>query len=356
MQRTYVNDRPIIGQRAIIVDKDGSLRKEMWQAVAKQRSTFRDMLSGARLGHDKPPQYELMLHETKARIFHDFNQTIRKRKGPKLLGQSGDGSVGGWTVSTGSISSSIGSSMCSSSGTVGKRRSERLPGNTKGKRRCEGGIVKTKGKPYPVRLKPASYSDDPMEGPAPREETEGKSNFSNSPGSNTRSNKVSTPIDNTTSWRSSISASEPSTRASRDIRDASPALEIRVSRVGRQLSDPFRSSPEPTGLFCSPGTPTPGERLHAPLEQARPWSPRQNTAQPAQEHLTLSHRIQQAVDRGMADLETRLARLEECAAPFREVDLEARLTANFEAMLADRDVQIERLRAELDAEKLWRTT
>ena len=44
MQQTYVNGGPVLGQLVNLADSDGTLREDMWQAVAEQKRGFAAML------------------------------------------------------------------------------------------------------------------------------------------------------------------------------------------------------------------------------------------------------------------------------------------------------------------------
>ena len=83
---------------------------------------------------------------------------------------------------------------------------------------------------------------------------------------------------------------------------------------------------------------------------------------PAVSRPTLSARIQQAVDISLEDLKAKVTDVEQCvmrqkeALAERDAELEAKLFERMEAMLAGRDTEIQALRAELEAERSWRTS
>jgi hypothetical protein len=85
MEKTYVNGKPFLGQLASVVDKNGALRRDMWDDVASESTAFNAMLSGDRWGWGKPRDWDKMVRQAKAKIFDDHNCEARKRQKRRRL-------------------------------------------------------------------------------------------------------------------------------------------------------------------------------------------------------------------------------------------------------------------------------
>jgi hypothetical protein len=80
MENNIVNNKPFLGQLASEADPTGQLREVMWNKVATENKTFKDMLTGRRWGSRKPDDFEARLSAAKKRICSDHNNERRKRK------------------------------------------------------------------------------------------------------------------------------------------------------------------------------------------------------------------------------------------------------------------------------------
>ena len=324
MEETYINGKPFLGQLVSEVDEHGGLHEAVWDGVAQNDPMLRAILSGARWDTDKPKHFERDLKSAKAEMLRRLNGNLRHnaKKRPDRN-----------TVCESSTSSAP-------TPTPKDKRRSRL----------------TRGRPYPVPLKPAFFEDgededDPRDGLAPGEDSDsGESVICL--GSKRRSRSTD----------------------SREI-DEEHDLFCDTATTTELESDPF--------IDRAPGDSAGQMGFEAPRNYARSHSsdppdyhasntaadaaffrreysiPPQYQQQPAQQapqhRPTLSARIQEAVDETVAVLEARVTELEEDRDQ-RDAGIEAKIMGHVERLLAERDEQIRTLRAELDDERSWRNS